>query len=124
MWDSLVERWKYTVSTLWVYVNKLNAAPSVSMPERHKVEMKVVEDGLLVMITSSVRNFSPTCTRQNLVFLSNSWDTFDHCSRQPPRYWRTRFPEWSYMITQFHVFVNERAMTDMTVCNWVSFMWS
>jgi type II secretory pathway component PulM len=87
------------------------------MSDSEKTELKAVEAGLLAFIASFGRDFNAACTRQNLLFLSNSWAAFVRCSDQTTEYWRARFPEWSYMITQFHAFVNERAIADMAAAH-------
>jgi hypothetical protein len=117
MTDSLSRTWIDTVSTFLGYVHDLNESPHEDMSRGHKAELKTVEAGLHAFILSFNRDFYASCTRQNLLFLSNSWAALMHISAETTMYWRTRFPEWSYMITQLHAFVNERAIADMVAHN-------
>ena len=116
MSDSLSLEWMSFVSTFWGHVHDVASTPSTPhehITEPHRIELKSVEARLHDLIVSLGRDFNATCTRQNLVSLSNSWLTFMRIAPQGTQYWRSRFPEWSYMITQFHAFVNERAIADM-----------
>jgi hypothetical protein len=117
MSNDLYWTWKSTVSTFWGYVHHLKETPHEHMSDSQKTELKAVEAGLLAFIASFGTDFNAACTRQNLLFLSNSWAAFVPCSDQTTEYWRARFPEWSYMITQFHAFVNERAIADMAAAH-------
>lgn len=113
MSDNLSSTWQDSVSTFWEYVHDVNEKPHEQMSQDQKVELKDIEAALRAFIVSFGTDFDAACTRQNLLFLSNSWAAFIRCSRETTTYWRARFPEWSYMITQFHAFVNERAIADM-----------
>ncbi len=117
MTDMLKMTWQASVTTFWGYVHDVNETPCEDMSKHQKVELKAVEAELYAFIASFGSDFNAACTRQNLLFLANSWATFVRCSRQTTEYWRALFPEWSYMITQFHAFVNERAIADMAAAH-------
>ena len=117
MSDDLSSTWKSTVSTFWGYVHDLNESPHADMSAHQSVQLKAVEAGLYAFIASFGTDFNAACTRPNLLFLSNSWATFIRCSRETNAEWRARFPEWAYMFTQFHAFVNERAIADMAAAH-------
>jgi hypothetical protein len=51
-------------------------------------------------------------TRDNLEILMQCWKDFVMCTKGTD-YWNKEFPEWSFMISQFQIFINEYEIAAM-----------
>jgi hypothetical protein len=101
MENPMVELWKETVTTFQKHVQNVLDNENIQEETRNKI---VKIPGVLHNFIVTKSNF--LYTRDNLDSLVKCWVDFCECTHGV-EYWRREFPEWSSMISQFQIFVNE-----------------
>jgi hypothetical protein len=101
MENSMVELWKETVTTFQKHVQNVLDNENIQEEARNKL-VKIL--GLLDSFIVAKPNY--LFVQDNLDSLVKCW--VDFCAwTHGVEYWRKEFPEWSSMISQFQIFVNE-----------------
>jgi hypothetical protein len=101
MENPMVELWKETVTTFQKHVQNVLDNENIQEEARNKI-LKI--PGVLHNFIVTKPNF--LYTRDNLDSLVKCW--VDFCAwTHGVEYWRKEFPEWSSMISQFQIFLNE-----------------
>jgi hypothetical protein len=109
MADPMGDLWSKTAmnfkARVYDYLNRVD----IKEEDRKKLEgiPRVIDDFIKVP-----RNPTTLYTRDNLVKLVECWNVFSSWT-YGTRYWNKEFPEWSFMITQFQIFVNEFEMKEV-----------
>jgi hypothetical protein len=109
MADPMGDLWSKTATMfkarVYDYLNRVD----IQEEDRKKLEgiPRVIDDFIKVP-----RNPTTLYTRDNLVQLVECWNVFSSWT-YGTRYWNKEFPEWSFMITQFQIFVNEFEKKEM-----------
>jgi hypothetical protein len=109
MADPMMELWSDTArmfkARVYEYLNR------VDIPEEDRNNLegipRVIDDFM-----TATRNPTTLYTRDNLVLLVKCWNDF--CTwTYGYRVCHKAFPEWSFMISQFQIFVNEFEMKEI-----------
>jgi hypothetical protein len=103
MENPMVELWKETVTTFQKHVQNVLDNENIQEEARNKI---VKIPGVLDSFIVATARPNLLYTRDNLDSLVKCW--VDFCAlTHGVEYWRKEFPEWSSMISQFQIFLNE-----------------
>jgi hypothetical protein len=109
MADPMVDLWKDTAIKFNQKVLKYLEKEDIQEQDRKKIErIRDVMSGFI----QDTKKPSTLYTQDNLVLLVKCWN--DLCMwTLGTQYWHKEFPEWSFMISQFQIFVNEFEMKEI-----------
>jgi hypothetical protein len=108
MADPMVDLWKDTAIRFEWKVLKYLEKEDIQEQDRKKIE------GIRDVMSGFIQDTKKPPTlyiRNNLVLLVKCWEDFCVWTDGVDP-WRKEFPEWSFMISQFQVFVNEFEMKE------------
>jgi hypothetical protein len=109
MADPMVELWTSTVTTFRWHVVEYSQMEDIKDETKEKLgKLPAVIDRFI----RGTGNPTTLYTRDNLVLLVKCWKDF-YTWTYGTRYWHNEIPEWSFMISQFHIFVNEFEMQEI-----------
>jgi hypothetical protein len=109
MADLMVDLWKDTaIRFKWKVLDYLKKE-DIQEQDRKKIErIRDVMSGFI----QDTKKPSTLYTQDNLVLLVKCWEDF--CAwTDGVDHWHKEFPEWSFMISQFQVFVNQSVVNQM-----------
>ncbi len=109
MTDAMVDLWKGVATRFRCQVVEYLEKEDIQEEDRKKLG---TIPGVMDNFINATGNPTILYTRDNLVLLVKCWKDF-YTWTHGTRYWHKEFPEWSFMISQFQVFVNEYEIKEM-----------
>ncbi len=99
MSDQIVLLW---IDTATEFSSLIQSILQTSLSEKSIKKLNSVQTVIDEMIKQAEKHPRKTFTHDNLQCLIECWDNFKMCTKGS-QYWHKEFPEWSFMITQFHI---------------------
>jgi hypothetical protein len=109
MGDPGVAMWESSAWRFLRLIRDYEEKNTVSETIKSKLQ-KVKED--MEKLKSGTKSPKKLFTSDNLSLLIKCWDELNMCTLGTD-YWHGVFPEWSFMISQFQIFVLEYQMEEM-----------